>query len=454
MPHLLQSSYQELLESDSESHHERLSYTKTQRENKDDNYNTITSSIDDTLWLMLKIKDSFFNDSNNKKYVIETLHILIEMTNLDKGCKKYATQKIHEIIHELWGIKRNLMLQTYGVIVYKTINNKPIIIDGIKWPQTNEIERRWSWWKPKNTDTPEKEKDTPVVPEKEKDTPYKDTFAERVRQFEEKYTKLSDNDFYAEFSDTSFNQWAVGNCYFLGSLRWLMENQYYSLLIKTSVSKESAIWYNGERKQIYRVHIPLSEPWAPQYTVYPEDLWHWATWSLWVQVLEAAYMKHVTWDNQINSSTIAKMDWWIPQLAMDTICGKENISTSFAWEDNTIKSNLLQFNPQNTIICMGSAYQWWKTDSDRYCVKWYPEYSFYYSHAYSVLQVDKTWSTINSVMISNPHDAWKEYRIPYDVFKYAFLTMNKWNINKSFAFNDTTKRSTVTPQDNKRNYTG
>ncbi|MBP7007551.1 hypothetical protein KBB05_02235 [Patescibacteria group bacterium] len=49
MPHLLQSSYQELLESDSESHHERLSYTKTQRENKDDNYNTITSSIDDTL---------------------------------------------------------------------------------------------------------------------------------------------------------------------------------------------------------------------------------------------------------------------------------------------------------------------------------------------------------------------------------------------------------------------
>ena len=41
---------------------------------------------------------------------------------------------------------------------------------------------------------------------KERETQYKDIATERVYQFEEKYTKLSDDDFYTEFSDTFFYQ--------------------------------------------------------------------------------------------------------------------------------------------------------------------------------------------------------------------------------------------------------
>jgi len=443
MPHLLQSSYQELLESDSESHHERLSYTKTQRENKDgreeNDYNTIMSLLYNTVWLIEKNDDKFI--MKNKKQIIETLQVLINTVNLNDSYKISAIKKIYNSISWLQGIKRNLMLQTYGAIVYKTINNKPIIIDGIKWPQTNEIERLRSLWIPKDIDISDK---------KERETQYKDIATERVYQFEEKYTKLSDDDFYTEFSDTFFYQWAVGNCYFLAALRWLMENQYYSLLIKTSVSKEYIIWFDGKRKEVYKVHIPLGEPWAPQYTIYPEDLWHWVIWSLWVQVLEAAYMKHVTWDNQINSSTITKMRWWYAIKAMETICGKENISTWYKRRNKTIKNSLLQFDPQNTIICMSSIGQWWKIDSNSYYIKWYPEYSFICSHSYSVLQVDKTWSTINNVMISDPYDAWNTYRIPYDVFRNAFDGMNKWSINNSLIFNDSTKKNTTLPKDNKR----
>lgn len=440
MFYISQPWYCELMELESET----PLGNKQEKKNSKEEYDQLTKQTTDYgIWMLKKHDEQTIKVF--KKKIIELLGLMVNIAHWEKswGNYDYIVKAIVASIYEFKGLKKTLMLQTYGAIVYTSVNNKPVIIDGIRWPQTIEIERRLMWWAIIDSTIPNKTPE-PIDPDRKK------TLKERADQYEQKYTKLSDDDFNTEFNKKDFQQWYIGNCYFLSMLRWLMENTYYSTLIKTSVYKEQAIWYDGQSINIYKVSLPLGEPWAKAYTVYPEDLWKGVTWAIWIQVLEAAYIKHVTWENTIDDQTIWKARWWLPNEAMRTIGGRENIWASKDVLVNDTANTLLQFDPQHDIVCVGTHYQWWKTDSDSYHITNYPQYSFLYNHAYTVLQVDKTWSTINRVMISNPHDAWKGYRIPYYVFYYGFFSVFKWKINQSNAFNESTNHRTILPEDNKR----
>ncbi len=282
------------------------------------------------------------------------------------------------------------------------------------------------------------------------------------------------------FVDKNFKQWRLGNCYFVATLRSLMENGSYSKLIMNSVKTIKSDW-NINR---FIVKMPLWEPNGEEILVESDDInqkqyiiknWKkieksWISdWPLWVKVLEAAYNEYVLWKDNWNLSS---MEWWLWSLAILNLLWRENVkmfnykipkynktvynnqNTSKAAfrvnkpnfeniELNEVKNFLLSFTPNAKIVTLNSRVG--STDTKTYDVWWK---DFYYKHAYSLLWVKKNGNNIQSIDVVNPHDTSKTMSLSYDEFLSAFSAISGGILTKSFMDNKTNS-GTVTVFDTK-----
>lgn len=300
----------------------------------------------------------------------------------------------------------------------------------------------------------------------------KSEFEKREQEYLYQNTTLDEQDYQKYFTDRSFKQWQIWDCYFVSALRSFMENDSYKTFIKTSVRIQKD--ENGKIKSVL-VKLPLWEPYAKPVKITKENFetqinrnskknknekMYPLSWSIWAKIIEAAYFEYTTWKNNPN---FLDVEGWFSHKALATLLWKENIKEFSIGTDedkkslnslknkNDVLNKLLFFNKKSDIIWLSSIYVSWKNDKNVYdLVSNTKKIELHNNHAYSIVNVNKSWLIISSIDIVNPHDTSKIINITLNELMNSFRWIRWATINKKSAFDNVTKADTLRPVDDRR----
>jgi len=149
-------------------------------------------------------------------------------------------------------------------------------------------------------------------------------------ELEKKYT-LSKKNFEYYFKNIEFHQ-IIGICYLVAAIHWLMQLDCYEKIIRSSVRIDGDTFF---------VKMPLWEPWATEYKVWPEiTKWMQYKWayhfddlisddsgdinSYWITALIHAFGQHTIWEEEF--------DYW--RLNALYSSNTEEFMQAFLWQEN------------------------------------------------------------------------------------------------------------------------
>lgn len=324
-------------------------------------------------------------------------------------------------------------------------------------------------------------------------------YQSRKQEYLKKYSCLSPELFTKYFSKDALEykdwQWNIGNCYFVGALRALMESPNYETLIRTSVKID--LTSNGP----VDVKLPLWDKNSVEYKIYPQDLapqknrfyeswkiiapqevplqsvkWNkkenkyvaeyqkgldWQRipkimpknreylyplkWPVWLQIIEAAYIKMKDLDNNDQGTggfDRLKMEWWFGDMAIIDLIWENQWKKETVWTtwskslfEQNLKSDLYDyfdgFNQYKDYGTLASRLKSWKNDTDFYEFPWVKE-KIAYKHAYTIVDTDPINKTVSLV---NPRKLDQPFKLTYEQASSAFSSV-LWiwvDFDKSFV---------------------
>lgn len=223
------------------------------------------------------------------------------------------------------------------------------------------------------------------------------------------------------------NTW---NCYLVAALHSLKESPDFELIMRSSIKILNS--------DMVEVTVPLLSNWQwkkilinLKTDVQPQRIWQKTyqpiDWSLWFQILEAAYIKEKFW-----VLDRAKSEWWFWHEALwrmvwnnfdKTLIWKfswSSLSEQWAW--NNFIDFAQNYDPKRFIVTVWSISNWRWHDAS-YQID---GITIHYSHAYSVLNIDKFWQTVT---LRNPWANNEPFMMTYDQFLRAFSDIDGVQIN-------------------------
>lgn len=259
--------------------------------------------------------------------------------------------------------------------------------------------------------------------------------------FQSMYKKLSFEDYQVLFKWLkNLKQWALGNCYFVATIKNLARSKYFDTLMMTSLERT---WEDS-----FNLYMPLWEPWWMKIKITSKDIES-ATirGPLWYKILEVWFSKYLLCKKWIISSPniimtkdlMKKMAAWGAWLAMRSLLWPKSFTNKFLLNNSSNKEIIINwlrnYDPKDlSVISVSSKFKEWKTDQNSYEVWWE---TIYYGHAYCLCGIEKEWDSIKNIVLDNPWNNsnkkwWRTIKLSLDDFFESFFAINIGHITDNF----------------------